>query len=366
MNFERDSSMNVMETKEKDISSKLQSMLKDNPSCQGARACLFNLIVYTHEPRRTNYFNEMIKLIRTQFPCRIIFITAQAAENGNGFSIKTSTEKNDDGTGFICDQIWINAEGESIQQVYFLLLPLFVPDLPIYLLWGQDPTTEYSILPHLEHFATRLIFDGESTEDLQLFSRNLLERMKTSSIQVIDMNWARINGWREILAQIFDSIERLKQLSTANSVTVVYNSHPSEFFIHYNTQAIYLQAWLSNCLKWEFLKAEKENHSQLLFYQNGTNHCTIRLIPEINERFDPAEILKIEIMGEGGYECHIKRIKQEQAQVQASNQFQCELPFYLNMPNFRSGRAFMQEVFYQKMSSHYASMLQQISITRWS
>lgn len=358
-----------MDTKENqstvNIQAEISRLLKAS-SCEGARACLFNLIVYTQEPRRTAYFTEMVKIVKKQFPCRIIFITDTPSAKDHYFRIQTSTEKNPDGSGFICDQIFIEAAGQDLNRVYFLLLPLFFPDLPIYLVWGQDPTTEYTILPHLQDFATRLIFDAETTKDLQQFSRDMLNRMTSSSIQIVDMNWARIGGWREVLAQIYDSPERFEQLATANEIELFYNNRPSELFIYTEIQAIYLQAWLASRLKWHFLRAEKENESQVLYYQSLQKPRRIRLTPITDAKFEAEEILGMEVQGDNGYECHIKRISADQVQIQASNQFQCELPFALLMPTLRSGRSFMQEIFYQKMSDQYEPMLNLISLIKWN
>lgn len=356
-----------MEKKERQsvtqIQSELNRILKHRTNSE---ACLFNLIVYTQEPQRTAYFTEVVNMIRKQFPCRIIFITENRSSKENDFQVHTVCEKDVDGGGFLCDQIFIQVSGQDIQQVYFLLFPLLVPDLPIYLLWGQDPTTEYTILPNLEHFATRLIFDAETTEDLQQFSRNMLNRMHSSSIQIIDMNWARIGGWREILAQIFDSSERLDQLANSNSIEFFYNDLPSELFNHPDTQAVYLQAWLASRLQWKFIKAEKENGSQIIYYQSCDQSRYIRLTPKTATDFESQDILGAEIYGNNGYECHIKRSSPEQVNIQSSNQFQCGLPFVLLMPILGSGRNFMQEIFYQKISNQYEPMLQLISLTRWS
>lgn len=355
--------MQMMENESQPVA--LNQILKKALTCEGTRACLFNLIVYTHEARRTAYFTEMVKMIRAQFPCRIIFITANTSAKKDGFKVTTLSESkpaNDDG----CDQIFIEASGQDIQRIYFLLFQLFVPDLPIYLLWGEDPTKDYTILPHLENFATRLIFDGEATEDLQQFSRDMLNRLDSSSFQIIDMNWARIEGWREVLAQIFDSSERLDQLAQANSIEIFYNNTPSELFIHPDTQAVYLQAWLASRLKWQLLKLEKQNESLIIHYKSSNQEHSIRLTPMINPKFESEDILGIEVLGDKGYECHMKRIRTEQVKVQSSNQSECELPFLLLMPTLQSGRNFMQEIFFQKMSDHYESMLHLISLTRWN
>lgn len=345
------------------IQIELNRLLKSQPISDGAKACLFNLIIYTREPRRTNYFKQLVKMIMSQFPCRVIFIQGNPSSNEGDLKIRVTSEKSQN-ERIVCDQIFIEAADQDINRVYFLLFPLFVPDLPIYLLWGQDPTTEYTILPHLEHFARRLIFDSEATENLQLFSRNMLNRIETTSIQIIDMNWAKIRGWREVLAQTFDSPERFDQLATADSIQIIYSDRANELFLHPDTQAIYLQAWLASRLGWEFEKAERNDHSKILFYQSKhATHC-IQLTPKTDPHFESQEILAFEIVG-AKYEGHLKRISADQIKVQASNQFQCSLPFTVLMPTLRSGRSFMQEIFYQKMSDQYISMLNLISLVNW-
>lgn len=349
------------------IPAELNRILKAPANSEGAKACLFNLIVYSQEPLLQAYFADIVKMIRTQFPCRIFMITGNPSAKENEFHVKTLTEKNPDGTGFLCDEIYIDAAGQDVNRVPFLLLPLLVPDLSTYLLWGRDPTTEQSILPHLEHFATRLIFDAKTTEDLQQFSREMLTRMNSSPIQIIDMNWARIGGWREILAQIYDSAERLEQLATATHIELKYNGQQGGLFIHPETQAIYLQAWLASRLEWQFQKAEKDNGSQVLYYQNTHQKpCQIHLTPLSNANFEAEEILEIEVQGESDYEGHIKRISPDQVKIQASNQYECGLPFLLLMPTLRSGRSFMQEIFYQKASGQYKEMLELVSLVKWS
>lgn len=349
------------------IQNELNRIFKAPLNPEGSKACLFNLIVYTHESHRTAYFTQIVKLIKTQFPCRIIFITNNPLSKENYFHVKSSCEKNQDGTGFACDEFFIETAGQDLNRVNFILLPLFVPDLPIYLLWGQDPTTEYTILPHLENFATRLIFDAETTEDLQQFSREMLNRINSSPIQIVDMNWARMGGWREILAQSYDSKDGLEQLAAANHIELIYSNQPSELFTHPNTQAIYLQAWLASCLEWNFVKAEKKDHSLIIHYlKSNRKSCEIKLSSSLNSNLETGEIIEIGVSGDKDYHCQMKRLSPEQVKVQVSNQFECGLPFLLLMPTLLSGRSFMQEIFFQKTSDQYEKMLRIVSMIRWS
>lgn len=343
----------------------IDKLLKSAPGVDKDRACLFNLIVYSHEPRRTQYLKEIVQTVVSQFPCRVFFIQANPSAREDSINIKVSTEKATEEQRVFCYQIFIEANGKDVNKVNFLLLPLFVPDLPIYLLWGQDPTAEYTILPHLQHFATRLIIDSEATEDLQLFARDIQNRMASTQIQIVDMNWARIWGWREVLAHVFDSPERFNQLTNTQMIEIFYNDSPSEVFLHPDTQAIYLQAWIASRLNWKYEKAEKQDNSQIIFYQSQAKKRQIKLTPKRTENFNAEEIVELTFTGPD-YECHLKRLSVDHVQVGSSNQFQCMVPFILVMPTLCSGRSFMQEIFYQKVSNHYVEALKLISLVHWS
>jgi glucose-6-phosphate dehydrogenase assembly protein OpcA len=308
----------------------------------------------------------MVKMIAEQFPCRIIFIQGDRTTKESYLKVNVSTEIGKEIKGFTCDQILIEATGKELYKVPFLILPAFVPSLPIYLLWGEDPTTENTILPHLQKFATRLIFDSECTENLQHFSKIMQQRLQSTSTQVVDMNWARIGGWREILAQTFDSPERFALLATAKSIKITYNDIHSSFFTHTDTQAIYLQAWLASRLEWKFISRKSQGKTQILRYKYNKEFVNIELIADANPNLAPEDIITIEVSNTGDFVCYLKRESLNQVTVQACNHYQCKLPFSLRLPTIRSGRSFMQEIFYQKISGHYLGMLHLISQAKWS
>lgn len=326
-------------------------------------ACLFNLIVYTYASSKSEYFKEIVNLITQQFPCRIIFIEGNQNVPSNG---KPSNNQVVTTQEISWNRISIEVNEKNLSRVPFLILPLLIPDLPIYLLWGQDPCTENTILPHLEKLATRLIFDSESTNDLQQFSLKLLEHIQNSHMQIVDMNWARTSGWREVLLQIYDSPERLEQLATANKIQLTYNTYSNNNRIQPETQAIYLQAWLASCLGWNWSGPKVQTNKNTLHYSSSKGNHEISFLPTNNASFSPEEILEIEIKGCKDYACNLKRKNDDDIEVKASNQYQCELPFTLLMPSLDSGKTLVEEMFYQKMSTQYLAMLQLISSIKWT
>ena len=82
-----------MEIKEKvdsaSIKNEISEVLKSQISaCEASKACLFNLILYTQEKNQTNYFKNVVNMIKSQFPCRIIFILGEPNAKENLLKIK--------------------------------------------------------------------------------------------------------------------------------------------------------------------------------------------------------------------------------------------------------------------------------------
>lgn len=341
------------------IEKELAQLRNTQANMSKTKACLFNLILYTKESKRAQYFQEMVHKIISQFPCRILFIQENADASAPLLRLHASVESG--GEGMACDQVTIEASPDQLSLVPFLCLPLFVPDLPIYLLWGQDPTTDEAILPHLRQFATRIIFESECAQDLQSFSQRMLKYFKTCQMEVTDLNWARVGGWRDVLAQTFDSASRIEQLRSARLIKISYNQFSDDLFLQPDTQAFYLQAWLAAQLKWQFDKREQIENLCILHYRHHQMPIRVLLQPLTRKDLLPEEIIEIEVSDQKDYLFSLTRQGENQVLVHISTPEQCEMPFTIFLPNIRSGRGFIQEILYQKTSQQYFSMLQLIS-----
>ena len=144
-----------------------------------------------------------------------------------------------------CDQIVITSSFQNLKRIPFIVIPHLVPDLPIYLIWGQDPNCDSELLPAFEKFATRLIFDSECTQNMQQFSSQILKKIESIKIDFVDRNWALIGSWRKVLSTAFDPPEKMEALRLSKRIEITYNDRKTDFISQCETQSLYLQAWLS-------------------------------------------------------------------------------------------------------------------------
>lgn len=325
------------------------------------KGCLFNLIIYSQNQQRSLFLDSLVKTITETFPCRIIFIECDLQASHHFLKVSVSEEViKKEGMNISCDKIKIQSTKEYLDRVPFLILPHFVPDLPIYLLWGQDPdpSQENEILPFLQTFATRLIFDSDTSCDLSEFCRKMLTDVYLKNIPIADMNWASLTSWREILYHIFDSKEKIEQLESCKQITIHYNSSTSEIHQYTSRRAIYLQGWLAAQLSWQYLKTTVDNHTMISTYQHRQGTVQVILEGKKIENLTSGAIVKVEIIAkdETLYDLSCTET-QPFIKVHISKKDLCELPIIFPLRHSKKGLVFMNEIFFSPSSAHYWNML---------
>lgn len=314
------------------------------------KGCLFNIVIYTHSNARTAYFHELINALINKFPCRVIFIEVDESYKQDELKISHL-----EGVGK-AEQITIKTSRKTLPQVSYSLLPLLVPDLPVYLIWGENPTTDNLILPDLIKLATRVIYDSKCSDNLKEFSLQVLKNLDAVHIDFIDIDWALIRGWREVISIAFDSHDKLDLARNCDTVIINYN-------IAHLRRAIYLQAWIAAQLNWEFVS---QINSSSIKYHNGTHEITVILEPKQTDVQPPGDILSILFKSANGNEINFSKLKDQSVViVHITRGDVCELPFSLRLPNFRRGLGFIKEIFYFRSGLHYRNMLEMLSKSNW-
>ncbi len=339
--------------------------IKDLNTPGQIKACLFNLVVYAQEEKRAAYLQELERTILDKFPCRIIFIE-KSEKDEDLLDVSINTQIADKvKKRFNYDEILIRSGKNMLSRVPFLVIPNLAPDLPIYLLWGQDPTADKKILPKLEGYASKLIFDSECTSSLRGFATEMLNLMKSRKTDVMDLNWASIAGWRDALATVFNNQECVEKLKTAPTISITYNEKKTEFARSHQTKAIYLQAWLASCLGWEYLSKEFNGNSGRIYYKNETSETVVSLIGEERDSLSAGAIIGFEASHDGYLFQVVRRRDRSKVNVHTTRNDRCELPYTLSLPEIKQRSTFMREIFYQSVNDHYRKMLTMIAQGEW-
>lgn len=342
--------------------SRLQSSKGQNG---GSKACLFTLVIYAGEPRRVSYLEEQVNTILDKFPCRIIFIQGDMQSKSSFFRVSVSTATSGhtgNGGSVSCDRIVIETSKDELFRVPYVVIPQLVPDLPVYLLWGENPFEERAVFPFLQSYASRVVFDSECSDNIRAFCEEMETSLDRLKVDVTDINWALLSNWRDMLYQLFDTEEKIDQLADAKSIIISYNGLTTETTKHPEIRALYLQGWLAAAMGWDYRNVEMTDDDLILTYIGQVHPVIIALTPREAPSMPSGAILGIEIATIGGHYYSISRNENlPQVVVHISTKLTCELPFTLSLPNVHRGSTFMKEIFFNKPGAYYRETLKMIS-----
>ncbi len=337
------------------IESELQRIWDSLQGTNKMRACLFNLIIFAKKEERVPYLRLVAQKIIERFPSRIIFVELTSKEDKLETSVSVMTADEGDNE-IVCDLINIRAGGSFLERVPFIILPNILPDLPIYLLHGHDPVNEDSLSKQIEQFATRLIFDSETTENLPQFAQTLLNYQKQHHADIADLNWARIENWRDLLTETFYSTDRLVQLKRSRLIHIHYNSTSSPSVSHTKTQAIYLQGWIASQLGWTF---QKQDEGNVFYYKE----CTIYLHPSSMKSLTAGRVIsnQIETAEEETFLLTRHLENPRHVSIEISTKETCAIPSHTLFDIDEVGQSTVHEVIHRGTSRHYMNLLSTLS-----
>lgn len=328
---------------------------------------LFTIIIFAQATRSVNYLQDLICSILDKFPCHIIMIHGDSTATSSYLNVKKSTG--------ICEQdatiksinsyhqITIEASKDMFSRVPLIVLPYIMPDLPVYLLWGQNPFEEKEIFPALQPHANRVIFDSECSDDLHLFCEEMQKNLKLLKTDIMDINWALVSNWRDVCCRLFDSPDKIDELKACKTIVINYNNTKNAVQQHPGIRAIYLQGWLAARLKWTYQNTRQIDNNVVINYTSLQGPIEITLKAEKYPDLPSGSIHSIDITTYKDISYTITRSHAlPQLVVHVSTLDSCNLPFTVPLADVHKGFTFMKEIFYGKLGTHYQEMLKMISL----
>lgn len=308
---------------------------------------LFNLIIFTKEKSRAEYYRKRISGFVEQFPCRALFIDTEQRDE--------MLEVHELNSG---DQLLIQSSPSKLLQTPYIVLRYLIPDLPVYLLWGASPVDENPLLAELEALSNRFIYDSECSDNLQDYAKKMLAKIEKMKIESIDRQWAAINGWRNVIFQCFSSQNSLEQIKKTSSITIKYNHREDEAQHPSSLQAIHLVCWLASQLDWKFRSID----SKRLVFETTDVHFQ----PQARANLEQGTIFEVEFfLPEGKKTLLSFAEKQSKVIVYHSTLEVCDLPFSYQIPDMKKGLNVVKEMFYSPPSEQYKNTLKVIAQIPW-
>ena len=219
------------------------------------RTSVLNLVVYAEREAHARRAARTVSDLALRHPCRAIVVLADRDREGVVASVQLHCHvpPAEGAKPVLYEQILARVRGDFDERIASVVIPLLVPDLPVFLWWTGTPPSQARHLDDLVILADRLIVDSA---DFARPDRTLpdVAHLARHRVGITDLNWGRLTHWRELIAQFYDVptwrpfLDGITGIRTGFAVDMDGRDiHPS--------QALLLLGWLASRLGWRKVEA---------------------------------------------------------------------------------------------------------------
>jgi glucose-6-phosphate dehydrogenase assembly protein OpcA len=202
------------------------------------------------------------------------------------------------------ERVRLKVSGPGLAAIDSLVAPLLVPEVPTCLWWlGTPPIAEEPFRRALE-LCDLLAVDSATFEQPFLTTLELagLAGDVGPRLAIADFHWARLQPWREIVAQFFQPAERRPFLRGLNAVGVDYVGEARGNRV----AATLTVGWLASALDWKLKRAAAgTGGAAAAFYGAPRGHPVevhLRSLPSARLAEGEVSAVRIDAMA-GGHAC---------------------------------------------------------------
>lgn len=204
-----------------------ETTAKAGANADASRANVLNLVVYTTSDADAEALYATVGKLAGRHPMRAIILSAEPHHAEPSLNTRIQTYCPDEPSGGAqpcCEQVLIEANGEPANHLSSVVLPLLVPDLPLYTWWMGEPDDASRTFAELIRPTNKLILDSSSYQPSGDILRRVLEisRGRDGVCAVADLAWVRLWRWFDAIAEFFDEPALRAHLSGIAHVSVEY------------------------------------------------------------------------------------------------------------------------------------------------
>jgi glucose-6-phosphate dehydrogenase assembly protein OpcA len=273
-----------------------------------ARASVLNLIVFADREEHARRAARSISDLALRHPSRAIVVLADRGkerERGERRIEMHCQLPIPDGARQVCyEQILVRASGDVDDRLASAVIPLLVPDLPVFLWWTGTPPLGSRSFVDLLRLTDRLIVDSADFArpevTLPIIAR--ISEEARGRFGLTDLNWTRLTPWREIATAFFDVPAWRLFLDGITGLRVGFAVDMDGRDIH-PSQALLLVGWLASRLGWRPLETLAPSEAGGLLFaiaRPDDARIMVRVRPRFERGLDDGDIRGIRIQATNG------------------------------------------------------------------
>ncbi len=241
------------------------------------RASVLTLLAYAESEEAGAETLKLIGEITQETPCRAIVMVADRAASHAQLRASVSARCRIPTPGerqICCEVISLYASGPPVEGLKSLVIPLIIPELPVYLWWRGSDFAPPACLGDILRVTDRVLVDSSAFPDVERGFTALAQQLNrvwgARRLAFSDLNWTRLTPWRELLAQCFEFPEAVSCLHQISRIRLEWGKDAGTRWSA-EAAAWLLAAWLASRLNWQPKKAArtKSDGRVLTFDCNG-------------------------------------------------------------------------------------------------
>jgi glucose-6-phosphate dehydrogenase assembly protein OpcA len=214
------------------------------------RVITMNLVVLAGTDTDADQALELSTRLAERHPSRVILVRSRSGPEKVSASISILCQPSDGGRQLCSEQIQLVVSGRAALRIAQHVAPLFVADVPV-ILWLPHHPLVLPVDEDLLALADRVVVDARSFPEPEAALERLTSWIE-SQREVVDLAWLRLERWRALTAQFFESPESRHDLEVLEEVEVRYRTGAAGT-PEGRVEALYFLAWLAARLggRWE-------------------------------------------------------------------------------------------------------------------
>jgi len=253
----------------------------------GTRTSVLTLVAYALDAAAAQRAGETIANLPRYHPSRSIVVLAQPSDDEPAIDARLSAHCHiaPGLEGQVCfEVVELTVTGRAARHLHSVVLPLLVPDLPVFSWWSGDLPGDLHLLEDVLDASDRFIVDSTRLSDAQSGLPCLESLVQHTATAVSDLSWTRVTSWRRLIAQIFDSPSLAPYLGRLTAVDIEHDAGSA-------AQAWLLAGWLAARLGWQ--PEAKDNETYRLRNAGGDVLTTLHALPSPGS--EPGSLLAVRL-----------------------------------------------------------------------
>ncbi len=262
-----------------------------------ARAAVVNMIVVATREEHARRAARTISDLAMRHPSRAIVVLGErrpAPDAPPRIELYSAIPTIDRFDQVSYEQVLVRTSGRVADRLQSVIVPLLVPDLPVFLWWMGTPPIGERHFEELVAMSDRLIVDSAD------FARPEATLPELSRVCVLgakrcgltDLDWPRITCWRELTAQLFEVPGWRPWLESIDGIRIGFAVDADGRQLH-PSQALLFVGWLASRLHWSAADpvAPSEAGGHLFRMRRGDGELVhVRLRPRFETGMDPGDV----------------------------------------------------------------------------